>query len=68
MVHKKLAIHAFWIFAAASTFYVSGCLGLFCESIHSDLMVSSTVFSVAFASIISFFTLVYNEIFAYLFG
>lgn len=68
MVYKKLACQTFWIVACAVTFYVSGCLGLICESIHGDLFVSSTVFSVSFASIFSMFAMIYYEITSIFFG
>lgn len=50
------------------TFYLSGCLGLLCENIHHDLLFSSSVFSISFASSVTAIFRIYHEISSYIFG
>jgi hypothetical protein len=56
--------HAFWLTSLVLAFYLSGMIGLFCENWHADLVMSSGIFSVSFASFTGFFIKIYMVIFA----
>jgi hypothetical protein len=68
MRFKDLAKPLFAVLGLSLAFYAAGYLGLLCESVHNDLMVSSTIFSISFASISTAFFRVYDAISINLFG
>jgi hypothetical protein len=60
--------HAFWLTSLVLAFYLSGMIGLLCEAQDADLAISSSIFSVSFASFTAFFFKIYMVFFADLFG
>ncbi len=60
--------HAFWLTSLVLAFYLSGMIGLLCEGWHSDLVMSSGIFSASFASLVGFFFKIYSAVFVDFFG
>jgi hypothetical protein len=60
--------HAFWLASLVVAFYLSGMIGLFCEWLHANMLMSSGLFSLSFAGIMAFFFKIYTLFLADLFG
>jgi hypothetical protein len=68
MRFKSLIKTLFAVMGLFLAFYSAGCLALMCERIHNDLIMSSTIFSVSFASISTVFFRGYEAVSINLFG
>lgn len=62
---NTVAKHVFWLTVVAVAFYAGGMAGLLCERFHDSVALSTTVFSVAFASVTAFFGKIWHLISPY---